>query len=116
MKLAQPIFSIIIIIFLLFSVAIFVAGSLIFLNIQVYDQIYQLGGLWIACLMIVLEILIFSYGAIRLIKSMFCDIFNGKKSNKKNFNENGNPINKKLLFGVLAYELLKLLYINKSRR
>ena len=114
MKLLKIIFSILTVIALFFFVAIFMAGSLIFLNIQFYDQIQQLGGPWIAFLVILLEIILLSYAAIGLIGNMFHNIFYNKKNSSES--ERGSVIDKKFLLGLLAYELLKLLYINKSRR
>jgi len=116
MKLLKIVFSFLTIIFLLFSVAIFIAGSLIFLNIQLYNQIYQLSGFWIAFLTILLEIVIFFYVASVLIENMFHNIFDWKKSSGENPKENKGLISKQILFSVIIYELFKLLCINKSRK
>jgi hypothetical protein len=114
MRFLKIIFSILTVISLFFSLAIFIAGSLIFLNIQFYEQIHQLAGPWAAYSVILLEIILFSYAAIGLIGNMFHNIFYDKKSS--NGSRSKDVIDKKILFGLLAYELLKLLYVNKSRK
>lgn len=111
MKPIEQIFSTLIIVFLLFSAASFIAGSMIFLNIQFYNQIYQLGGWVVAFFVILLEILVFYYVSAKLLGSMFSSIFDKKK--KESSDE--KKINNKILVAALVYEVLKLLYI-KSRK
>ncbi len=108
MNFQKSAFSIISVIFFLWILAIFVAGSLIFLNVQIYNSLYEAEGMWITLGLIIAEIFIFFLVFLFLIRKSFFNIFRVKEKAKLRMEE-------KAVLGFVVFEVLKYFY-EKNRK
>ena len=115
-KFYRSVFSLLIIISFLFSLAIFIAGLLIFLNIETYNRFYGSENLGVAFLIIIPEIIIFSYITIRILREMFLGVFLSKEEEKNHDSNLGSSLEKKLIIGMLAYKFLKSFVIKRNKK
>lgn len=113
MKIFGSIFSILVVLSSLSCVAVFIAGSFIFLNIEIYQNIYEVSGPWMACLIVMILTLLFSYLAIEIIRLTFFSIFYKKD---KDGNKSFLGLKDKTILFFLFYEILKFSLKRKSNR
>lgn len=109
-------FFVLTIFFLLFSLAIFIAGSLIYLNVQSYEQISQSNNPLLAILSVILGTAALSGLFIYLIRKIFLNFL--IKSETKKTKDNNPKILEMLafaLFTVLFKELLTL-FIKRTKK
>jgi hypothetical protein len=118
MKFSKALFSILSMFVLLSMSAIFAAGSLIFLIVQLYNYIFLISGFWSAFAIGIATIFLLFAIFLELIERNFMSSFNSKKVEDK---KSTTSITKKLLISVLAYELSKIVsrflhhYYDKKR-
>ena len=111
MKILAPIFSIFLVISLLCSVTIFIAGTSIFLAIRGFNDINSYAGLWAAYPIIIIAVILFSYAALALIGDMFFRIFK-RKGNGAKSKYRGLEIALKLFISFILYKILKLFQLH----
>jgi hypothetical protein len=110
MKISGIIFTVLASISLLFAIAFFIAGSLIFAFVQFYQYIFGIGEFWLALLIFIPSIFLFSYGALYGIKEIFMGGLGHDKKNK------GMNLSTKFFLSVLLYELSKLFIKTNNKK
>ena len=114
MKFLKPFFPFLICISLIWSVAIFIAGSFIFIAAQAFYEIHNNNGAVIAYLWVIAGVMIISIIAHWAIRVGFCCCFYKKKTVADSGFE---PFRSaaKALFSVIVYEGLKF-YLDKKNK
>jgi hypothetical protein len=110
MKFFAPIFSILVVIFLLGSTASFLAESLVFLTIEIYSHLYKISGIWLALSTTILGVILVSYVLFLIAKEIFFRTFKNKPTEEGNMPNNKVSRINKVIISFVLYELLKLIY------
>ncbi len=111
MKIASPIFSVLITLFLMLALSVFIAGIFVFLTIQAFYEIYINNGILAAYFWVISGVVIFAFVFFITSRIWFCNMC------KKNIKE--TKITKKSAFGrffmsVVLYRIVKFLFKRKK--
>lgn len=110
MRVFGIVFTILSTVSLLMALAIFIAGSSVFIFVQLYHSVYERGGFFQALLVMLPTVFLFSYAFLEVIKKMFLTIWNPEEEAKK------LEITEKVFFSILFYEISKFLIKRKNKR
>lgn len=114
MKFLAPLFPILISISLIGALAIFIAGTFIFLAVQAFYDIYFNNGVIVAYLGTIAGVMLFSCISYQMIKGAF----RRSANKKKNLVESGislfEPV-ATIIISVIVYEGLKF-YLNRKSK
>ena len=108
MKSISPLFIVLVVASLMFSLAMFLAGVLIFLTIQAFHQIYVNHGIWLAFIEVIVGVILFYYIIFMALREWFiCAL---KKKTEKvgaKVSQLGLGAAGKFVSSFLAYEVMK---------
>lgn len=110
MRVFGIVFTILSTVSLLTALAIFIAGSSIFIFEQLYHSVYERGGFFAALLVMLPAIFLFSYAFLQVIKKMFLTIWNPEEEARK------FELTEKVFLSILLYEISKFLIKRKRKK
>lgn len=110
----MPIFPILLGLFLMASLAIFLAQTFTFLATQIFYEISVVSGVWVASLEITAGIILFLCVILRMMKRGVCSIAEKKIDTVKSIAAHFG-ITGKVLVSFIIYEVIKL-YIKKIKK
>ena len=110
MRVFGVVFTILSTVSLLIALAIFIAGSSVFIFVQLYQSVYEKGGFFAALLVMLPTVFLFSYAFLEVIKKMFLTVWNPEEEAKK------FDLTEKVFLSILLYEISKFLIKRKNNK